>query len=104
LVAAEGRARQYNRCSADPGCDAAREAELALLRPLYTTSFLIDDFLAESAFFGASRVLLSSASSKTAHGTAFYLARRKGSASAVRVIGLTLSGNVAFTQAPMALP
>ena len=86
---------QYVRCSADPGYDAAREAEQALLRPLYITSFLIDDFLADNAFFGARRVLLSSASSKTAYGTAFCLAQRLG---AVKVIGLTSPANVAFTQ------
>ena len=70
-----------------------------MLKPLYITSFLIDDFLADNVFFGARRVLLSSASSKTAYGTAFCLALRKGSANAVRVIGLTSPGNVAFTQA-----
>ena len=89
---------QYLRCSADPAYDAAREAEQALLRPLYITSFLIDDFLADNAFFGARRVLLSSASSKTAYGTAFCLSRRRGSGSAVEVIGLTSPGNIAFTQ------
>jgi hypothetical protein len=89
---------QYLRCSADPAYDAAREAEQALLRPLYITSFLIDDFLADNAFFGARRVLLSSASSKTAYGTAFCLSRRRGSSSAVEVIGLTSPGNLAFTQ------
>jgi hypothetical protein len=89
---------QYVRCSADPGYDGAREAEQALLRPLYITSFLIDDFLADNAFFGARRVLLSSASSKTAYGTAFCLSRRRGSPTAVQVTGLTSPGNIAFTQ------
>jgi len=37
----------------------------AVLRPLFMTAFLLDDFLADSDFFGASQVLLSSASSKT---------------------------------------
>ena len=86
------------RCSADPGYDTRHEAEQALLRPLYITSFLIDDFLVDNGFFGARRVLLSSASSKTAYGTAFCLARRRGSDSAVRVVGLTSPGNIAFTQ------
>jgi len=89
---------QYNRCSADPGYDAAHEAEQALLRPLYITSFLIDDFLADNAFFGATSVLLSSASSKTAYGTAFCLALRRGGATAVEVIGLTSAANVGFTK------
>ncbi len=89
---------QYVRCSADPGYDAAREAEQALLRPLYITSFLIDDFLADNAFFGTRRVLLSSASSKTAYGTAFCLSRRRGASTEVQVVGLTSPGNIAFTQ------
>ncbi len=88
---------QYLRCSADPAYDTRREAQQALLRPLYITSFLIDDFLADNAFFGARRVLLSSASSKTAYGTAFCLSRRRGSSTAVRTIGLTSPGHIAFT-------
>ena len=36
-----------------------------ILRPLYTTSFLIDDWLADNNFFGAKQALLLSASSIT---------------------------------------
>ena len=89
---------QYLRCSADPAYVAEREAEQALLRPLFGTSFLIDDFLADNRFFGARIVILSSASSKTAYGTAFCLALRRGATDAVKVIGLTSPGNVAFTR------
>lgn len=88
----------YVRCRTDPGHDPAREAEQALLRPLFATSFLIDDFLAESGFFDAEAVMLSSASSKTAYGTAFCLARRRGTPGAVRVVGLTSPGNLEFTR------
>lgn len=88
----------YARCSADPGYRAEREAEQALLRPLFTTSFLIDDFLADNAGFGAKQVLLSSASSKTAYGTAFCLAQRRGQPGAMRSVALTSAGNKAFTQ------
>ena len=45
----------------------------ALLRPLFMLSFLVDDFLAENEFYGARRVMLSSASSKTAFGLAHLL-------------------------------
>ena len=65
-----------------------------VLRPLFTTSFLIDDFLTEQEYFGAEQVLLLSASSKTALGTAFCL-KRRGS---VRVAALTSPGNAAFTK------
>lgn len=92
---------QYMRCSTDPFYTADTEDLQALLRPLFITSWLIDDFLADNAFFGATAVrgqraqlLLSSASSKTAYGTAFQLAQREG----VDVVGLTSPGNVAFCE------
>jgi len=88
----------YLRCSADPLHDPAHEGELALLRPLFTTSFLIDDFLADNAFFDARTVILSSASSKTAYGTAFCLAQRRGTPQAVRVVGLTSAANADYAR------
>lgn len=93
---------QYTRCAVDPGYDPAREAEQMLLKPLFTTSFLIDDFLADNEFFGARRVILSSASSKTAYGTAFLMAHRRAGAAANRpidaVVGLTSTQNFDFVQ------
>ena len=89
---------QYTRCSSDPGYVASQEAQQALLRPLFITSFLIDDFLADNDFFGARRVILSSASSKTAYGKAFCIAQRRGGESAVEVVGLTSPANLAFTR------
>ncbi len=89
---------QYVRCSADPGYRADREAQQALLRPLFATSFLIDDFLADNEFFGAKTVILSSASSKTAYGTAFCLAQRRGTPEEVTVVGLTSPANAEFTR------
>jgi len=83
---------RYLRCAADPAYDAGLEAEQMLLRPLFGTAFLLDDFLAERAIFGAKRVVLSSASSKTAYALAWLLARRDG----IEVIGLTSAGNQAF--------
>jgi len=76
----------------DPGYFPARENEQALLRPLFMTSFLIEDFLADQQLFGAEQVLLSSASSKTALGAAFLLRRNRRA----EVIGLTSPGNVEF--------
>jgi hypothetical protein len=87
---------QVQRCAADPGYDADLEGQQAILRPLFTTSFLIDDFLAEDGFHGAQQVLLSSASSKTAYGTAFCLSRRRGQPGAPRIVGLTSAGNRDF--------
>lgn len=88
----------YLRCAADPSYTRDTEDVQALLRPLFMTSWLIDDFLADNAFFGASAgtakgvMLLSSASSKTAYGTAYALKRRGG----VEVLGLTSASNLAF--------
>jgi hypothetical protein len=89
---------RYLRCSSDPTYRVEHEALIALLRPLFITSFLIDDFLADNVFFGAGTVLVSSASSKTAYGLAFCLERRRGSRDAPASVGLTSSANVAFTQ------
>ncbi|MFO1183326.1 MAG: DUF2855 family protein [Bauldia sp.] len=86
----------YERVNADPAHWQDRENEIAIFRPLFLTSFLIDDLLADSDFFGAREVILTSASSKTALGLAQLLHdHRKGQ---VRVIGLTSPGNVAFVE------
>lgn len=69
-----------------------RERETAVLRPLFTTSFLIDDWLADDDMFGATSVVLASASSKTALGLAFLLSKRAD----VEVVGLTSPGNAKF--------
>ncbi|MBJ2129433.1 DUF2855 family protein [Alteromonas sp. IB21] len=84
---------QYLRCTADPGYDASREAWQLNFRPLYMTSFVLDDYVAEKA--GNKILLLSSASSKTALGTAQLLKDQKISRKAsYRVIGLTSTANV----------
>ena len=67
---------RYLRCSSDPLYRPDQEALIALLRPLFITSFLIDDFLADNDFFGARTLLISSASSKTAYGLARTRRRR----------------------------
>jgi hypothetical protein len=91
---------QYLRCAVDPLHDPASEPQLALLRPLFLTAWLIDDFLADNAFFGTCEggrrgvMLLSSASSKTAYATAAQLAQRPE----VEVVGLTSAANVAFCE------
>jgi hypothetical protein len=84
----------YARVDADPVYDEAHEDEQMLLRPLFFTSFLIDDFLAESSCFGAGTVVLSSASSKTSSALAFLLARRKD----VEVVGLTSPRSEGFAR------
>ena len=90
--------QQYVFCAADPAWQPRLEGLQAVLKPLFVTSFLIDDFLSDNQFFGARQLLLSSASSKTAYGTAFCLAQRRGSPGAPQVVGLTSPGNRAFTE------
>jgi NADPH:quinone reductase-like Zn-dependent oxidoreductase len=84
----------YARTDADPIYDDAHEDEQMLLRPLFFTSYLIDDFLDDCATFGAGTVVLSSASSKTASALAFLLSRREG----VEVVGLTSSRSGDFAR------
>ncbi|WP_409432449.1 DUF2855 family protein [Litorimonas sp. RW-G-Af-16] len=82
----------YTFVDADPSFALNMDLQ-PILRPLFTTSFLIDDFLADQDFYGAEQVLILSASSKTALGTAFCLRERGG----IKVTGLTSEGNKAFT-------
>ena len=89
---------RYLRCSSDPQYRTEHEGLIALLRPLFITSFLIDDFLADNAFFDASTVLVASASSKTAYGLGFCLAQRRGAPGLPTIVGLTSAKNVAFTE------
>ena len=84
--------RQYTRASHDLLYSPEHEDCLMLLRGLFLTAFLADDYLADSDFFGARTVVVSSASSKTAIALAFQLARRRG----IRKIGLTSARNRAF--------
>ncbi len=87
---------QYTRVAADPGYDPEQEAEQMLYRPLFITSFFIDDLLADNGFFGAANVILTSASSKTSLGLAHLLHQNRRDA--CRVIGLTSATNRAFVE------
>ncbi|MFN3626835.1 MAG: DUF2855 family protein, partial [Parvibaculum sp.] len=86
----------YNNYMRVTGPRAHEDLE-PILRPLFTTSFLIDDWLADNGFFGAKQVISISASSKTGLGLGFGLSRRRPAAPAA--IGLTSKGNKAFVEA-----
>jgi len=94
------QAAVYNRYSfahsssaeAGPGPDPVDDDRRMVLYPLFVTSFLADDFLGDNGYFGAERVVISSASSKTALGVAHRAAGREG----LEVVGLTSPGNVDF--------
>lgn len=70
------------------------EAIQMLLRPLFYTSFLIDDQLADDRLPERGPILISSASSKTSLAAAFMLAQRQG----VELIGLTSRRSIAFVE------
>ena len=63
-----------------------------LLRPLFFTSFLIDDQLVDEGLAARGPIVISSASSKTAIAAAFLLAQREG----VELVGLTSMRNAEF--------
>jgi hypothetical protein len=83
----------YALTSGDPAYEADREDLQVLFRPLFWTSFMLADWLVDNDAMGASRIVLSSASSKTAYGAAFEL-QRQGR----EVVGLTSARNVEFTE------
>lgn len=84
----------YNNYLQVPARSAAEEAAEMLYRPLFMTSFMLDDYISAADCFGAQAVILTSASSKTSLGLAALLAQRSG----VTVVGLTSPGNRAFVE------
>ncbi len=86
---------QYSLMTPENGFEPRFDNHMMIYRPLFTTSFVIEDFLADNNCFGAKAVLIGSASSKTGFGLAYQL---KQGASGVRVIGLTSASNIAFVE------
>ncbi|KAH7926170.1 hypothetical protein BV22DRAFT_1111900 [Leucogyrophana mollusca] len=97
---------QITRCEADPLYNPSTVAEdlTMLYRPLFWTSFWCEDWLNSTDYRGgASRVLLSSASSKTAFCLAYLINKRVSQATGPiarsrKVIGLTSKKNLEFTK------
>lgn len=81
-------AQVYNSYSSAPE-PTPFDDQRALLQPLLVTSWLVDYYLQGAEQFGADQIILSSASSKTAIGLAWFL-RERGRA---KVIGLTSARN-----------
>ncbi|KIK79029.1 hypothetical protein PAXRUDRAFT_297590 [Paxillus rubicundulus Ve08.2h10] len=96
---------QITRCSTDPLYDPWPETEdlTMFYRPLFWTSFWCEDWINSSQYRGgATRVLISSASAKTAFCLAYLIRKRtsdSGDNNTVRqVIGLTSRKNLEFTK------
>lgn len=88
-------AAAYNRYETVSEVDADTEGRVALLKPLFITGFLLDDWISGDKAWGAETVIASSASSKTALSMAACLKRRGG----VRLTGLTSARSKAFVEA-----
>lgn len=84
----------YSRVARDETYDEYDEPRIALFRPLFLTALVLDIFLAEENHFGATQIVVSSASSKTAS----ILAQRLTQRDNMRAIGMTSSANVAFVE------
>lgn len=84
---------QYTPTTGDALYRPEHEDALMLMRGLFMTSFLADDFLVDQRF-GEEAVLISSASSKTG----IALGHLVASSGRARSVGLTSSGNLEFVQ------
>lgn len=87
---------EYTLIDRDRGYDRAREDTQLILRPLFGLSFFCAQYLQENTYFGARRILISSASSKTALGLAFLLAQ--SNTAGLEIVGLTSAANVGFVE------
>jgi hypothetical protein len=85
---------RYLATGTDPFYRPDTEAMQMLLRPLFFTSFLIDDQLEDEGLTARGPIVVSSASSKTALAAAFLLAQREE----VELIALTSARNVEFVE------
>ena len=84
---------QYSRLAHDPYFSPEFEDLMLVFRPLWWTSFFLDDYLHECKSFGAKTAVISSASSKTSFGLAFFLKQR-----GFPVVALTSAKNCAFVK------
>jgi hypothetical protein len=86
--------QRYLATEADPFYRAGTEEMQMLLRPLFFTSFLIDDELADEGLATRGPIVISSASSKTAIAAAFLLGQRPD----VELVGLTSPRSTEFVE------
>lgn len=83
--------RAFDRVAAEP---SSNDHAYLLLRGLFVTSFLAEDFLSDNAMFGAGQIVVSSASSKTA----LALAHRIRARGNTHCIAMTSASNRAFVE------
>lgn len=85
---------QYTLVNPDNGFQPGFDNHKMVYAPLFTTSFVLDDFFLDNQDFGAQSIILGSASSKTAFGMA-YMLKQSGR---VNVVGLTSARNLEFVK------
>lgn len=85
---------QYANCATDPLYRKDMEVFQSIYRPLFMTSFLINDQFEQNNFYHSDQLVLTSASSKTALGLAACLKDKN-----VSVIGLTSNRNKEMVKA-----
>lgn len=86
----------YARVKSEPGYDGTMDDDRMVLFPLYATSFCLYDFFKDKDWFGALQVIIPSASSKTAIGTAYAI---KNDAASPELVGLTSPRNKSAVEA-----
>ncbi|NCX04953.1 MAG: DUF2855 family protein, partial [Actinobacteria bacterium] len=89
----ESHAMAYRGFDKVSPTETEKDNATLVLRGLFITSFLAEDFLRDSDFFGATQVLVTSASSKTSIALAHCLRENSN----IKVIALTSAANVDFT-------
>lgn len=86
---------QYRRLNGDPGHVPGGEDLRSVFEPLFLTSFLIEAMLRRNRWYGAKRLIVTSASSKTAIALA-HVAR--AASPEIERVGLTSAHNIGFVE------
>ena len=84
---------QYFRANGDLEYSSEYEDLMLIFRPLWGTAFFLDDFLTCNDYYHVKRVVITSASSKTAFSFAWFLKNRN-----FTVIGLTSNNNKEYVK------
>lgn len=86
----------YRRTQAEPAIAQQFENERCLLVPLFTTSYVLYDYLLFNNLFGAEQIIIGSASSKTGFGLAKML--HDDPKVSAKVVGITSPSNKSFVE------
>ena len=87
---------EYERVAAEPFYNSAFDDIQSLLRPVISTSYLLNSYVEDHEFYGTKNIIITSASSKTAFGFGHFLVNQH--ADKCRAIGLTSARNKAFVE------